>query len=107
MDKRWMIYAYEGLYGGLHGCYLIEFIKGTYQEAEDLGRELSYEVMDSYSDIDEELWSDCETEEEYYQARDENVEFEIHELRDDAPSARKLHEMNHAPEWYIEEYCVQ
>ena len=104
--KRYFIYAYDEFYGGLHGMYDMTFLEGDYQEAEMYGHEMSNSVIESYSEIYEQLFMDCETEEEQEEALAEDITYEIYELCDDAPSFEELEDMNLDPQSYIEEFCI-
>ena len=113
MKKRYFVYAYDGMYGGLHGMYEYCFLEGTFEEAEEYGIEMSHNVIDSYSEIRQNIFG-YEDEEEIYENYSEeeiqdiimeDVEYEVWELRDDAPSFEELEEMNLDPQSYIEEYC--
>ena len=47
---RFVIYAYESTYGGLHGIYNICVTEvNSLDEADDIGETMAYEVIDSYS----------------------------------------------------------
>lgn len=104
-EKRYFIYAYERLYSGLHGIYDYCFYKCTFQDAEAYGYEMSYNVIESYSSILDELYDEDSTDEEMEEAIQEDIAYEIWELRDDAPSFEELEAMNLDPESYIKEYC--
>ena len=112
MKKKYFVYAYDGMYGGLHGMHEWCFMEGTYDEAECYGEEMSANVIDSYSDIRYSLF-DCEDEEIYERYSEEEINeiiqediaFEIYEVRDDAPSFEELEAMYLDPESYIKEYC--
>lgn len=57
---RFVIYAYESAYGGLHGIYDICVTEiNSLDEADDIGEAMAYEVIDSYSH----LFADDEDEE--------------------------------------------
>lgn len=94
----YMVYAYEHMYGGLHGMNNTVIV-----EAEDakslysMATEMSMEVMDSYSDVEETLLEnareeaesrgiydedDPEFEEILNEEYEENVEYDIYELSD-------------------------
>lgn len=94
----YMIYAYEHMYGGLHGMNNTVIL-----ESEDtkslysMATEMSMEVMDSYSDVGETLLEnareeaesrgiydedDPEFEEILDEEYEENVEYDIYELSD-------------------------
>ena len=49
---RFVIYAYESTYGGLHGIYDICVTEiNSLDEADDIGENMAYEVIDSYSHL--------------------------------------------------------
>ena len=49
---RFVIYAYESTYGGLHGIYDICVTEiNSLDEADDIGKTMAYEVIDSYSHL--------------------------------------------------------
>lgn len=49
---RFVIYAYESTYGGLHGIYNICVTEAdSLDEADDIGKTMAYEVIDSYSHL--------------------------------------------------------
>lgn len=48
---RWVIYAYESMYGGLHGYNSIEVFLGDYEaDAELAAEELAQEIADQIAD---------------------------------------------------------
>lgn len=104
-EKRYFIYAYEGRYCGLHGIYDYCFSECTFQDAEAYGYEMSYSVIESYSFILDELYDEDTPEEEINEAIQEDIVYEIWELRDDAPSFKELEAMNLDPQSYIDDYC--
>ena len=57
-EKRYFIYAYDEMYNGLHGMYDYCFDECTLQDAEAYGYEMSYNVIESYSDIYESLYDE-------------------------------------------------
>lgn len=103
--KRYFIYAYEEFYDGLHGMHDYCFDECTLHQAESRGYEMSYRVIESYSFLLEEICGEDATEEEIDEAIQEDIAYEIWELRDDAPSFEELEEMNLDPQSYIDEYC--
>lgn len=105
MVKKYFIYAYDEMYNGLHGMYDYRFDECTLQSAEAYGYEMSYNVIESYSDIYESLYDEDSTEEEMNEAIQEDIAYEIWELRDDAPSFEELEAMNLDPQSYIDDYC--
>lgn len=104
-NKRYFIYAYEEFYGGLHGIYSYCFEECSLAQAEEYGREMSCEVIESYSFILDEICGEDFTDEEMEEAIQEDIAYEIWELRDDAPSFEELEAMNLDPQSYIDEYC--
>lgn len=49
---RFVIYAYESTYGGLHGIYDICVTEiNSLDEADDIGEAMAYEVIDTYSHL--------------------------------------------------------
>ena len=104
--KRYFIYAYEEFYSGLHGIYDYCFNECTLHQAEEQGREMSYEVIESYGYLLEEICGEDATEEEIDEAIQEDIAYEVWELRHDAPSFEELEAMNLDPQSYIEEFCI-
>ena len=47
----WAIKGYDEFYGGLHGMIEYEIFEGTEEEADARGLEMSYEVINGYTDI--------------------------------------------------------
>lgn len=93
----WAIRAYDEFYSGLHGMENYEIFEGTEEEADECGREMSYEVIESYSDIYDSLEDDvkqyCEEEGFDY---DENGE-EVEDIREEvygADTAWDIHELD-------------
>ena len=63
---RFVIYAYESTYGGLHGIYDICVIEiNSLDEADDIGKAMAYEVINSYSDLFTSEEEDCDEDGEY------------------------------------------
>ena len=104
-NKRYFIYAYDEMYNGLHGMYDYRFDFCSLDSAESYGYEMSYNVIESYSDIYESLYDEDSTAEEMEEAIQEDIAYEVWELRDDAPSFEELEEMDLDPQSYIDEYC--
>ena len=84
------IKAYEQTYGGLHGVYDIHVEDyESLESAESDGETMSYEVMESYSDIEESIAAEAEEypederEDAYADLKRENVAYEIWELLPD------------------------
>ena len=104
-EKRYFIYAYDATYGGLHGMYSYCFDECSLEDAELQGREMCYDVINSYDDIYDYLIDEEMSEEEIEEAYEEDIAYEIWELRDDAPSFLELEAMNLDPKTYIDDYC--
>lgn len=63
---RFVIYAYESTYGGLHGIYDICVTEAdSLDEADDIGETMAYEVIDSYSHLFTSEEEDYDEDEEY------------------------------------------
>lgn len=63
---RFVIYAYESTYGGLHGIYDICVTEAdSLDEVDDIGETMAYEVIDSYSHLFVSEEEDCDEDEEY------------------------------------------
>lgn len=63
---RFVIYAYESTYGGLHGIYDICVTEiNSLDEADDIGETMAYEVIDSYSHLFTNDEEDYDEDEEY------------------------------------------
>ena len=70
---RFVIYAYESTYGGLHGIYDICVTEvNSLDEADDIGETMAYEVIDSYSHLFE---PDPDEEDEEYEATSPEWEY--------------------------------
>ncbi len=92
----YMIYAYEHMYGGLHGMNNTVILESENAKSlYSMATEMSMEVMDSYSDVGETLLEnareeaesrgiynedDPEFEEILDEEYEENVEYDIYEL---------------------------
>ena len=58
---RFVIYAYESAYGGLHGIYDICVTEvDSLDEADNIGEAMAYEVIDSYSHLFTSEEEDCD-----------------------------------------------
>lgn len=63
---RFVIYAYESTYGGLHGISNICVSEiNSLDEANDIGETMAYEVIDSYSHLFVSDEEDCDEDGEY------------------------------------------
>lgn len=63
---RFVIYAYESTYSGLHGIYNICVTEAnSLDEVDNIGETMAYEVIDSYSHLFTNEEEDCNEDEEY------------------------------------------
>lgn len=74
--RLWAVYGFEQMYGGLHGMIETAIIEGTEDEAREYAIELSESVINSYSEIADELEETIKEECElnninYYEDEDE------------------------------------
>ena len=122
----WAIRAYDEFYAGLHGMKSYEIFEGTEKEADERGREMSYEVIESYPDIYDSLEDDirqyCEEEGLDYDENGEEVEdireefygediaWDIHELDVTKLSALDFNELDNMfynnPDEFLELYAI-
>ena len=117
--KRYAIYAYEHTFSGLHGMSEVAVITAeSREEAEEIAEDMSYEVIDCYSDIAKIMEQDCanyadpETDPELYQtllneARSDDVAFEIYEItvESDKDDDALTLEMARNYKDFIKRYC--
>lgn len=84
---RYVVYAMEGRYQGLHGISAFAVVDADNEkEVHEIAREMSLDVMESYRTIDEELEEDEEYDEDYVEElRNENIEYDFHRVKDDCP----------------------
>jgi hypothetical protein len=101
----WAVKGYDAFFGGLHGMYSLDVIEGTEAEASERGLELSWETIESYADIIDQL--ECEVEgydfddedeedsirEEVYQEDVEFYYFELDETKLPTHDVRELSNM--------------
>ena len=60
--KRYLIYADETEYGGLHGMYDWDIVQcNDEEEAQEIGHEMSERVIESYASLLEEIEEDVRT----------------------------------------------
>ena len=96
----WAIKGYEELYEGLHGVVEYEIFEGTFSEAEEVGREMSESVINSYPDVYEQLEDDVEGQFDFYDydCEDDNDEQAVKDqIRDEIYSqdmAWETYELN-------------
>lgn len=116
------VYAYDNLYGGLHGMYDYIFCEAdSYKEAEETAIDLSCDVIESYYDITEQLeqdadfFSDDRDSDEWSSAYDEAVlqdtAYEIYALKDEVKDKTQdeLDELIYleSVKGFIEKYCEE
>lgn len=116
-EKIYVIHAYEGTYGGLHGIedWIIE--KTSLDIAKEIALDASYGVINSYSSIYEGFENDAEEEDlipgtedfiEYVQElMDEDIAYTIYEvIRTKGKTVKELDSiLSKDPESFIKEYC--
>lgn len=128
--ERFAVYAAEQKYGGLHGMCTYEVIEAkNKKEAEEYAYELSYDIMESYGNIMEEI----EEEAKYYMSmedseedsadyndifwsyvseiRDENVEYVVRKIDEEIAkgySTAMLDNLyNKSPDNFEIEFCLE
>ncbi len=125
------VIACEQMYDGMHGMVSYFVVEGTEKDAEKAAIEASYEIMQDYSSImedledaareeigfDEDQYEDYEEEgsatwdDEYSRALDkqmqENLQYEIYPIvKETNLSLEQLDGLfNNSPEEFIREYC--
>ena len=118
---RVFIYACENIYGGLHGMGSAEMTEvDTIEEAEEIGHEMSYDVIYSYHEITKSFEEDAEAEgldpesDEYAEYMDECVEedicYEVYLIADDVTlTKQELNDeiYNLGKEEFIKKYCKE
>lgn len=118
--KKWLLYACENQYGGLHGIEDYTVIETPDDWDEDFIYseyipEMSEQVMESYGNIMDDLVNreDCDSEEEYDDALSyaiqENICGYVAQVRDDVKeSAEKLDRIlcRLGHKLFREKYCV-
>lgn len=116
------IYAYEQIYGGLHGmCSHTVIEVENMEEAEEYAISESVDVIGSYNEIMDDIQTDAEGyvddfyDEDYEEALDqamaeaieEDVAYEIYEItKETTESLEQLNKKYYQdPEGFIKEYC--
>lgn len=119
MSKLYAIWAYENYYGGLREVNDLEVVEvKSYEEAEEIARELSIGVMESYGDIQDMMADELreqgvddeseEWEEAFEDLQYQNVAYEIYEVKETNESLDSLNnKFYHDPEDFIENYCIK
>lgn len=122
---RLFIYAYDDLYGGLHGMYDYTFYEANNErqaeQAEEVAIDLSCGVIERYYDITEhleeeaDLCSDDRDSDEWFNAYDEAVmqdtAYEIYALKDEVKDKNEdeLDELisQEGVSGFIDKYCEE
>ena len=102
---RFVIYAYESTYGGLHGIYDICVTEAdSLDEVDDIGETMAYEVIDSYSHLFE---PDPDDEDDDYEVTSPEWEYtRILPKWDNIPTAKldaEAAELGY--EEFVNKYC--
>jgi hypothetical protein len=71
------VYAYDNYFEGLHGMYDLDIIEGTEKQAQEVGEEMSYGVIESYGDIYDMIMDEMESNEEDEDRFDEYAEADV------------------------------
>ena len=119
MDHRYAVYAYEQIYGGLHGMFEKFIMTGTLREVEDEALQSSIDVINSYIDLYDELSDEVEYagyekgSDEYFDALDELIQedaaWEVYQIRNDVTASddeleREFYD-NDLDE-FVAKYCI-
>lgn len=95
----WLIHAYENTYGGLHGIETALIVDcSTREDAEEIAIDESYDVMNSYSNMFEDL-----DEED----REESIAFDVFQIREDCTLSIEELDKLAASDWenVRDKYC--
>lgn len=114
--QKYVIYAYEQSYGGLHGMYDWIFVYcNDDEEAEKEAEQASYEVMGSYNCITEYLEDSArersDDEDDYEDCLDgcyqENIAYEYWKVKEECPySDEEINEKLFIdPEYFVQRWC--
>ena len=114
------VFACEAIYQGLHGMYDLNIIDTEDEkEAEEWGEAISYDIMDSFSDIDialrdEALYAGFEEDsEEFYdyieELKRDNVYYRIWKVKDTkGMTIEELRdEFYNNPKTFVKEFCEE
>lgn len=123
---RFLCYATENKYGGLHGIEDIFVTEAKdIEEAQNDCFEASIELMSSYGDIEEELREEAKfclgdeeaedqdkLDEAFYECQCENACAQVWEVDEEKAKNLSTYELdtiacNEGYETFIEEYCIQ
>lgn len=110
MASIFAVYAYDNLYGGLHGMgsYSL-FIGDSLKEVEEYAADQSREVIESYENIQDsltdqadEMMNDDDTtyDEAFEQAIEEDIAYEVYRLNIDADNISDDEFEELEKEWY-------
>lgn len=100
---KYLIYAYDAVYGGLHGMYDWTVEDTNISDAEDIGYQMSVDMIESYSHIHD-MPEDIDSE-EYDEWLDSMVEYEIHRIKDEYQNCDFEVDANEDIEKIINRYC--
>lgn len=115
---KYTIYAYEDIYGGLHGMHELAVVEAKSEEdAEFIATEMCENVIDSYSEIIENFEENAFAEglEEGTEEWDASIEeqwredksYEIYKITKETNESIEIldDKFNNDPEGFLEEYC--
>jgi N-methylhydantoinase A/oxoprolinase/acetone carboxylase beta subunit len=119
----YLIYAADGIYGGLHGMHSYEVWDCNEKEAIEIAIENSQSIISDYGCIYEELeatiednidetMSEADIEELRYDIYTEDLEYEVYKIDENKVNENNLtiedlEEMvNYDPESFLEEYII-
>ena len=105
-EKRYFVYAYDKVYEGMYGMYDWIICKCSFEEACEAGKHMSVEVIESYDCIYDELANNLEEGEDIEEEISYDIDYEIYELKEGAPSTKEIYELGLPPRDIINEYCV-
>ena len=115
--SRFAIYAYEQMFGGLYGVNSIAIVEGDYDSACETAQEMSFEVMDAYSEIKDNFAEEAdyngleEGTEEWYdyiaECRCDNVAYEVYRILDSCTLSDEECEnmFYNDKDAFVEKYC--
>lgn len=98
--KRFFIWAYENVFHAENGIEDWFLFEGSFKDACDLGLDMSYDLIISHPSIMEVLRQQNITVED-------DMAYEVWEVRSDAPSFTMLNKMDLSPEEYIKKFCIK
>lgn len=106
---RVFIYACEDMYHGLHGIEDMRVVEvGSIEEADEYGREMSGDVIDTYDTLRD--FDDYEDEEAYEEAFLEALEWYVYPIDEEKAKDLSTEELNRLAsregcDLFVEEYC--